>query len=112
MSMIDYRSELGYQQPVSAQQMADAQAAMRQAYPGMSQNSRDIMSASGAKNLAAYKAAQGQANNNYGLEFQQNENRLALSGLANMEEARQNEMNVNRSRLDQMTGLALQGLYR
>lgn len=112
MSMINYRTELPYQSPVSPQQMADAEAAMRASYPGMSQNARDIMAGAGARNVADYRAKQGQANNNYGLDFQANENRLALAGLGNMEDARQNEMNINRSRLDQMTGLALSGLFK
>lgn len=100
MNSLNYQSTLPSQQPASMQALQGLRAAPR--HPKFGSSYGDLTMAYGDENAENYSTAANRANFNYSAAQHGAEQGLALSGLQNMANARQQQHQLQAGRLDTM----------
>lgn len=111
--MLNYNTQLHYQQPVSDTQPAGLVPTSPYGKQ-YGRNHQDVLNYVGSMNADAYRRAAESVNNDYAAQQRTAQQGLALAGLQQMAQAQQNQRELSNSRLSQMTGIAnslLGGLF-
>ena len=100
MNNLNYQSTLPSKQPASMQALQGLRAAPN--HPQFGSTYGDLNMAYGDENAENYSTAANRANFNYDAEQHGGQQRLALSGLQNMADARQQQGQLQSGRLNAM----------
>lgn len=114
--MLTYNSQFNPPSPYTQQQRSEALAGlqMRNPYRGYGQNQQDILDAAGGVNAAGLDSAITKANADFDLQKMQSQQQLALAGLQQMAQGRQQQDQLATQRLgiaNSFVSPILQGLF-
>lgn len=114
--MFSYQTSVEDRPPYTPWQHQKAMADLgrRSPYAVYGQNHQDVVKVLGEREASSLDREAMRANVDYSLAQQQSQRDLALSGLTQMAKARQDEINLDNQRLQNMVGLAgdlLKGLF-
>jgi len=113
--MLTYDTTLQAQPPVSGTQMQSALRGLRIKSPyGYSTQHQDVLNALGDQNAAQYQMQADKANSQFGAQKLNAQRDLALQGLQQMSQARQDAMNLSNAQRGMSYGLVnslLSGLF-
>lgn len=114
--MLTYDTTLQAQPPVSQAELASAMRGLRFRSPyGYSPQHQDVLSALGDTAAANYQLEAEKANSAFGAQKLQAQRDVALQGLQQMSQAKQNQMDYSNARSNMGFGLVnslLSGLFR